>query len=168
MDEITAVEILRKVLTGNQRNKLPLNSVQEAKQKSKASAKVNPVTAEPPQATQAPTPDPQQNYVDKDWDVDSIPEPHPGIRRSKRTMQQIRGNEKEGLHRISALAAKETATIPDLTISKGKITRGWTKANQNLQLDEWAFKQFFLAPSLTRLLVNPWSIVNSLKDQKLG
>ena len=115
MDEITAVEILRKVLTGNPRSKLPLTSVQEAKQKHKASAKANPVTAKPPQATQAPAPDPQPNYMsdnedeedandgatvkrsncshsprttcDEDWDVDSIPELHPGIRRSKCTMQ---------------------------------------------------------------------------------
>ena len=32
IDEITAVEILRKVLTGNQKDDVPLNSVQKAKQ----------------------------------------------------------------------------------------------------------------------------------------
>ena len=67
---------------------------------------------------------------DDDWDLSSIPEPHPGIRRSKQILQQLRDNEKEGLHRIAALAATETATIPDLTISESKLTRGWAQANQ--------------------------------------
>ena len=47
------------------------------------------------------------------------------------------------MHRIAVLAAKETATIPHLAISEGKLTRGWTKANQNLQVDEWAFQDCF-------------------------
>ena len=48
------------------------------------------------------------------------------------------------MYRIATLAAKEKATIPNLTTSKGKFTRGRTnKANQNLQLDEWAFKEYF-------------------------
>ena len=41
------------------------------------------------------------------------------------------------------LAAKETATIPNLAISEGKLTRGWIKANQNLQFDEWALQDCF-------------------------
>ena len=63
MDEITAVEILRKVLTGNQKDKVPLNSSQQSKQRHKASIKANPVVAEPPQNTRAPTPEPHPNYV---------------------------------------------------------------------------------------------------------
>ena len=80
---------------------------------------------------------------DEDWDFNSIPESHPGVRRSKHILQQIRDTEKEGLYRIAALVAKETATIPNLVISKGKLTRGWTKSNQDLQLDEWAFRDYF-------------------------
>ena len=80
---------------------------------------------------------------DEEWDFNFIPEPHPGIRRSKRILQQIRGNEKEGLHRIAAVAAKEAASIPNLTISNSNLTKGWTKANQNLQLEEWAFQDYF-------------------------
>ena len=72
-----------------------------------------------------------------------IQHPHPGIRRSKHILQEIRDNENVGLHRIAALAANETATIPNLAILEGKLTRGWTKANQNLQLDEWAFQDCF-------------------------
>ena len=135
MDEITAVEILRKVLTGNQKNKVPLNSAQEATQKHNASIKANPVVAEPPQTARAPALDPQPNYVsdskdeedaedddatvkrfncshslrtarDNDLDADSNSEPHPGIRGSKRILQQTRDNAKEGLHRITAPAAK--------------------------------------------------------------
>ena len=63
MDEITAVEILRKVLTGNQKDKVPLNSVQKAKQKQKTSVKANPVVGKSPQNTRAPTPEPQPNYL---------------------------------------------------------------------------------------------------------
>ena len=135
MDEITAVEILRKVLTGVQKDEVPLNSVQKSKQEHKASVRANPVVAEPPQNTRAPTPEPHPNYAsdskdeedsedneatvkqsncsriprttdDEDWDFNSNPESHPRIRRSKHILQQIRDNEKEGLHRIAALAAK--------------------------------------------------------------
>ena len=149
----TAVEILRKVLTCNQKDKVPLNSFQQLKQKHKASIKASPVIAEPPQNTQAPTPEPHPNYVsdsedeeededdeatvkrsncnrsprtaaDDGWDFNSIPEPHSGIRRSKRILQQIRDNQNEGFHRIAALATNETATIPNLAISEGKLTRG--------------------------------------------
>ena len=41
------------------------------------------------------------------------------------------------------MTAKKTAIIPNLAISKGKLTRGWTKANQRLELDEWAFQDYF-------------------------
>ena len=51
-------------------------------------------------------------------------------------MQQIRDNEKGGLHRITALAAAEMATIPNLTISESKLTKSWAQTNQSLQLDE--------------------------------
>ena len=71
MDEITAVEILRKVLTGNQKDKVPLNSVQKAKQKHKASVKADPVVAEPPQNMWAPTPEPQPNYVSDSEDEEN-------------------------------------------------------------------------------------------------
>ena len=47
------------------------------------------------------------------------------------------------MHRIAALAATETATVPNLVISEGKLIRGWAQANQNLQLNEWAYKEFF-------------------------
>ena len=117
MDEITAVEILRKVFTGNQKDKVPPNSSQQSKQKHKASIKANPVVAEPPHNMRAPTPAPHPNYVsdsedeedseddtavvkqsncsrrpqtvnDEDWDFNFIPEPHPGIRRSKQILRQ--------------------------------------------------------------------------------
>ena len=122
-------------MTGNQKDKVPLNSVQKAKQKQKTSVKANPVVGKSPQNTRAPTPEPQPNYLsdskyeedsedneatvkqsncsrsprtvnDEDWDVSSIHEPHPEIRRSKHILQQIRDSEKEGLHRIAALAEK--------------------------------------------------------------
>ena len=42
---------------------------------------------------------------------------HPRARRSKRVMQQMRQNERDGLHRVAFLAAKEQVGIPDLTIN---------------------------------------------------
>ena len=41
------------------------------------------------------------------------------------------------------LAANETATIPRLQIKKDVSTRGYAAANQHLQLDEWAYKDYF-------------------------
>ena len=75
---------------------------------------------------------------DDDWDMtnlDIAPSPH--IRRSKRVMQQLRENEKDGLHRIAALAAKETALPPDLLMRNSKYSSGYGNANKNLQMEEW-------------------------------
>ena len=61
---------LCKVMTGNQKDKIPLNNVQKAKQKQKAATKANPVVAEPPQIILAPTPEPQPKYVSDSEDED--------------------------------------------------------------------------------------------------
>ena len=49
----------------------------------------------------------------------------------------------EGLERIAALAAQEQADVLDLTIGERKLTRGWALANHHLQMDEWAFEDYF-------------------------
>ena len=43
----------------------------------------------------------------------------------------------------ACLAAKETASIPDLTINSRKMTKGLEQANTNLQLNEWAYQFIF-------------------------
>ena len=47
-----------------------------------------------------------------------------GLRRTKRVIEQLKCNEKEGLERIAALAASESAKMPDLPIDKSKCNRG--------------------------------------------
>ena len=59
MDEIVVVEILRKVLTVNQKDKIPLNSIQKSKKMHKVSVKANPVIAQPPRNMRPPIPEPQ-------------------------------------------------------------------------------------------------------------
>ena len=107
MDKITAVALLCVVLLGNRRDPLPPNLVQWAKQlhrqapqaeeaeqnlaQSKAVQTVTPSSAAGP----ATAPQHEPNYIsddkvdngDKSWSMDQIPDPHPGIRRSKRILQ---------------------------------------------------------------------------------
>ena len=73
------------------------------------------------------------------WKVDDPP-PNQQLRRSKRVMQQIRQNNQEGLHRIVALAATESAVVPGVTVNEhARYARGYAGANQKLQLNEWAY-----------------------------
>ena len=69
--------------------------------------------------------------------------PGQGLRRSKRVLSQLRENEKNGLGRIAALAATETATIPGLACRANKYQGNYTNANKFLQMDEWTFQQYF-------------------------
>ena len=86
MDELVAKELLRKVLLGERKEKLPPNSVQ----------------------------------ISKTINTVIVPEPSSSnkIRRSKIILAQ---DKKDG--RIACLAAKETASIPDLTINSRKMTK---------------------------------------------
>ena len=58
-------------------------------------------------------------------------------------MQQLKANEKDDLQRIVRLAAKETAEVPKLQIKPNGLSKGYAVANQHLQLDEWAYKEYF-------------------------
>ena len=69
-------------MTGNQKIKVPLNSVQKSKQKHKASIKANPVVAEPLQNTQAPTPEPYPNYVSDSKDEEDSEDDEATVKRS--------------------------------------------------------------------------------------
>ena len=72
-----------------------------------------------------------------DEDVDTIIN-HISIR-SKRVMaQKIKSNNNP----IAFLAANETTDIPDLTV-KSRGARGLGVANMHLQLNEWAYDEYF-------------------------
>ena len=90
-------------------------------------------------------PDLDANYTDSDDEDNEMEDDaiHPRARRSKRVMQQMRQNERGGLHRIASLAAREQAALPDLTIKHQKLTRGWSGANLDLQLNERAYVAHF-------------------------
>ena len=51
-------------------------------------------------------------------------------------LTQLRINEKDGLERIAALAATESATIPGLACGAVKYQGGYANANKFLQMDE--------------------------------
>ena len=56
-------------------------------------------------------------------------------------MAQHQENNKDGLHCIACMAEK-TAAMPDLSIRSRRFTRGLGGANMNLQMSEWAYKDF--------------------------
>ena len=57
-------------------------------------------------------------------------------------MAQKRKSDNDALHRIKFIAANKTADMPDLTV-KIRGTRGLDGANMHLQLDEWAYDEYF-------------------------
>ena len=77
------------------------------------------------------------NYISDDEDD---AQPRQTIRRSKRVLQQLRYNEKDGLHHIAALVATETAGVPDLLVKTNKLANGMASANLDLQLNEWGYE----------------------------
>ena len=81
-----------------------------------------------------------------DWNMSNInvaPSPH--IQRNKHVLQQLKDNEKDGLHRIAALTVKETALPPGILIQNTEYSRGYAATNKNLQMNEWAYKEYFAA-----------------------
>ena len=126
MDELRAIEMLREVMLGERREALPQNSVQIQRAQQRQSTPKTPPTDIPCSfPTQNPSGTPI-NYVsdDEDDDKDSRPASTAKrghtIRRSKRALQQLRDNNKEGLDRMMALAAHEKVSMPDLTVKDNK------------------------------------------------
>ena len=165
MGELAAIELLRKVLLGENKAPLPINSVQKQRERKRAQpaprdtvgqSPATSVTSAVSPPTIAPTilpsvtPSAAPNYItdddeeEEDWSAPtSSPVPGQGLRRSKHVIEQLRHNEMEGLERIAALAASESAVIPDLPLGSSKYNRGFTAANQHLQMDEWALETYF-------------------------
>ena len=77
-----------------------------------------------------------EDQNEDEWDMSNInvaPSQH--IRRSKCVIQQLKNNNKDGLHRIAALAAKETELPPGILMQNAKYSRGYTVTNKNLKMD---------------------------------
>ena len=70
--------------------------------------------------------------------------PGQGVRRSKRVLLQLRLNEKDGLERIAALSAFESAGAPDLQCNDRKYASKFSAANKHLQMSKWAYDQYFV------------------------
>ena len=154
MEEIAAIELLREVLLGERKEELPLNSVQKERAKQREMPAIVPeqTTTHSGEAASGAGNTPEHsnswkgeaNYISDDEDEGSWNKtPGDGRRRSKRVLQQLRANEKDDLHNIVMLAANETATVPEMHIKSDITKRGYAAANQHLQLDEWAYEQYF-------------------------
>ena len=153
MDELAAIELLRKILLGENKDPLPMNSVQKQRERERAqpaprdvvgqspATSITPAASLPtlvPTITPSAAPSAAPNYVTDDEAEEedgsaplSSPVPGQGRRRSKRVIEQLRRKMK-GLERIAALAASESAVIPDLPLGANKYNRGFTAANQHL------------------------------------
>ena len=165
MKEMEAIEMLRQVMMGERKDKLPKNSVQESKsarrfehtrgrqaedaheaqieQTERATITARPrralspvSVADTPMHAVAKGSTDEFNYISDD---EEDAQPQRTIRRSKRVLQQLRDNEKDGLHHIAALVATETAEVPDLIVKQNKLANGMASANQFLQMNEWAY-----------------------------
>ena len=163
MDEITAIELLRSVLLGEQVEPLPKNSIQKRKMQQAAAANppITKVNNQATSETQAISPpiesyrtqtisdgtkvsfEDSPAYISDDEEDGEEPSNHRS-RRSKRVEKRLRNDERTKLHRIVNLVTHEKASPPDLTINtQRKLSRGLTKANEALQLGEWAHEMHF-------------------------
>ena len=160
MDELRAIELLQEVMMGKDKQKLPLNSVRQRRAARKSQVPPTPAACKPKRAVevtqQSTLPKAMRkepaNYVsddndtattaemesDSEWDSEAVDEPSIATlrRRSSRIQSQRQPDEHDALHRIVVLAAKETATVPELAAHKRKLTMGYHCANLSLQLDK--------------------------------
>ena len=135
IEEITAIELLMKVLLGENTHPLPPNSIQIAKAKQQSMP-----TPEPQQiGEQSPNESsPTPNYMSDD-DEESVA---PTVRRSKRIQQSSQPADQD-LHHIAILAETDHTPAPQLKVNQCKFARGYAAANHNSQLEEWAYKLYF-------------------------
>ena len=80
----------------------------------------------------------------------------------------MKRNELEGLERIAALVATETAEIPGLPISENKYKRGLASANRHLQMNEWAFDLYFAGAIIDEVTGKSLEYRDLIKDPKLA
>ena len=114
MDELVAIELLRKVLLGERKEKPHPNIIQASKSKQiRTSTKEEPIPAK----------------------KKTIINPETLSSHRIRRRERVSSQQRQDGH-ISYLTANETASIPDLTISSRKITKGLGGTDMNLQLNE--------------------------------
>ena len=154
MEELTAIELLRKVLLGEQRVHLHPNSVQLRKT-NQQTVPPQRVAVTPPATSPTATPSDDisdddnalpalvPEYVSDNEDNNYEPTINHRARRSKQIMRRQSVPTHTGPNRIAALAASKTASVPDLTVQQRKLTRGFGRANLDLQMKEWAFEENF-------------------------
>ena len=89
-------------------------------------------------------PDLDANYIsdDADDEDEDTTSNHIAIIR-KRVMTHKGKSNNNALHRITFLAANKTSDIPALTVNS-RGTRGLGVATMHLQLDEWAYDEYFV------------------------
>ena len=82
-----------------------------------------------PEHTEAKNGDDEFNYISDDEDD---VQKQRTLRRSKRVLQQLRDNEKNGLHLIVAFVANKTANVPDQVVKTNKLANCMANTNLNL------------------------------------
>ena len=159
MKEMEAIDMLRQVMMGERKEKLPQNSVQERRSvqieeqargrqveeadqprienqtestlvTTRPKRALSPVSVtDIPEHTEAKNGDDEFNYISDDEDD---VQPQRTLRRSKRVLQQLRDNEKNGLHLIVAFVANKTANVPDQVVKTNKLANCMANTNLNL------------------------------------
>ena len=88
------------------------------------------------------------------------------MERTTTVIEQLKHNEMEGLERIAALAASESAVIPDLPLGTSNYNRGFAAANQHLQMDEWDFKTYLAGAIVDEVTGRSLEDRDLIKDPK--
>ena len=82
-------------------------------------------------------------------------------------MPELLDNEKDGLHRIAALAAKEITPMPGLDIKPHKLAKGMAGANLSLQLSELRCEDLFARAVLDPNTGAPFEYRDLIKNPDL-
>ena len=128
--------MLREVLLG-ERKEVPPNSVQRHREAQRQAVANTP--AQETTTTELPQEESDAAYVSDDEEEP----PPPTQRRSPRLSQQTPPQEENQQRHLINLAAKETAQIPHLQlVPHRKVTRGFSQANEFIQMNEWAHEYF--------------------------
>ena len=157
MNELRPIKLMCEVVLGKRRKALPQNSVQIQRAHQQQESPEEPtstLTTPLPIPVSAATnktkelPDLDDNYVsDNKYDDYNRPTPPSQrgymVRQTKRILQWLQDNTKDGLHRIATLVAHEKAEMPDLWIKNNKTVRVWASVNLDLQMRECVFKKHF-------------------------
>ena len=188
LNEIHAVQLLRDDMLGKtsppqppQKNKPPTTQEQQklapaptaaadedpqhtatANTKQQQQYSTTALFSEPVPQCQHPAP----NVITQD-DNNSTPAP-PRAQRSKRVKQRLLSQENEKHCHLLNLVANDAAPMPNLTIRDGtEASNGLHKANQHLQMQEWAFQEYFAHAVIDEATGKSLEYRDLIKDEKL-